>query len=542
MPTSPDAPTVLIPPKPDPALAAAVSPKPPESLREEMRKHALRSTYYFATAVCGFGDLAAIHDFMARWYDADRGNRRLGIAPRSSLKTSVWTIAGCLRRATVNPNLRILLSTEKVGNAEKWILLMQRIITSPVYRWLWPELVPKMGDVRWNQSQLELVRTALWPEPTIEAAGVGTASTSNHYEYVHEDDLLGETTYQSPIEVQKAIDDHKLKESLLVRPEDPICTVGTRWRVDDVIGWMIENEGAKLDTLRLSIYKPNGETIWPEKFSLEYVASLRQKYGPALFALLYENEPLASGAVEFQAEWLRWWKWDHSIPEEPAILLEVPGGKDRPPTTKRVVIADCTTWQVTDCGLVDEDKRGAARTANVIVLLTPPEISENDQSGDAGAFDIVLVVADAKRTAPKDTLDRAHDFYLEWDPSVAFLEVFGAHEVFFRWAVERFPNMRLRRLPTDTRKSKQSRIREFSPFATQGRFYIHREHTEFLSEWVAFPTGKTVDLLDALAWLPRVWVPPEAKNKRGFRLSDWLPGDETDADAAETTRSKTCGY
>src|SRR5262245_54438766 len=123
-----------------------------EDDRLQLRASALRSTYVFAAAVCGFADLKpSFHAAMAQWIQRERRpnpdkpgewlhcRHKLGMTPRDHLKSSLWTVADKLRRATVDPNLRILIANETDDNITKWLNTMQAVVLGPTYRWLFPE-------------------------------------------------------------------------------------------------------------------------------------------------------------------------------------------------------------------------------------------------------------------------------------------------------------------------------------------------------------------------------------------------------------------
>jgi hypothetical protein len=350
-----------------------------EELRLLRRESVLRSTYDFARVVCGFRDLdPRLHGFMCRWIQ----NGKKGLAPRGHLKTSCWTIAENLRFVTEDPNRRVLLVNEVVGNSAKWIRFMQSICQGEVYRWLFPDRIPNVADrsVRWNETQLELRRSQSFPEPTIEGIGCGGASTSNHYDRVHEDDLVGKAARESEKEMKTAIAQHLLAESLLVAPDRAIFSVCTRWHPHDVADWQLRNE-RDLDYLCLKALVRGKDRIqrplWPARFPLEKLEDIRRKFGPAWWSLQYMNEAIAEGVTAFDPAHLRRYRWLR-VPTrsgnglEEALELHIE-------RRRRVVrLSDCTKFQTIDAGLSPEST--SARTASVVVGLTPPVV----QRGDGG--------------------------------------------------------------------------------------------------------------------------------------------------------------
>ena len=63
---------------------------------------------------------------------------------------------------------------------------------------------------------------------------------------------------------------------------------------------------------------------------------------------------------------------------------------------------------------------------------------------------------------------------------------------------------------TPQSKAKDSRILDLEPFFQQGKIYIGRgpEFLEFRQQYSQFPRAQRVDLMDVLAYGPRVWRKP----------------------------------
>jgi hypothetical protein len=64
---------------------------------------------------------------------------------------------------------------------------------------------------------------------------------------------------------------------------------------------------------------------------------------------------------------------------------------------------------------------------------------------------------------------------------------------------------------TPQSKAKDSRILDLEPFFQQGKMYIGRgpEFLEFRQQYSQFPRAMRVDLMDVLAYGPRVWRKPQ---------------------------------
>ncbi len=504
-----------------------------EEQRVKIREVALKSTYAFAKFVCNFPDLDPdFHGMLCRWVERPTRLKHC-LAARGHFKSHCLTMADKLRRVTADPNLRVLICNETQDNTVKFISTMQDIVLSPIYRWLFPEVVPDPLKARWNQTQLELKRQKHTPQPTVEGIGVGGASTSNHYDIIVNDDLCGKEARESPSVMEKAIYQRKLSWSLMVNPRtSEIHDICTRWHPNDVSDWIQKNV-TNVDFLKLSCWKEPGVPWFPKFFPIEVLEQIRREQGPVMWALQYLNEAVGSGASDFDVNLLRTYTLIENEHGDTTIRLERKDG------TRETPLDECLVFQLIDAGLSPES--ADARTANVVVALTPPEKNE--------PFDIVVLEARATKSGPADVVEKSHEVYERWNPMFAAIEVFGAHVTFFHWMAEQFPSMRLRKLPTDTKKSKDTRIREFYPFIEQGRVYVHRKtSTDLVDEMAAYPNGKTVDLLDALAYSPKIWVPPPAKDGKpkriasDFDLADDLDDHDFTGPGGNEGRSRLFGY
>lgn len=495
---------------------------------DALRKACLTSTYAFARIVCGFADVDPdVHGRMSAW-EQKESRFKLGMAPRGFLKTSIWTIAGSLRRVTADPKLRILLVNETALNTSKWIGLMQDIVMSPIYRALYPDRVPDPLKVRWNSTQLELRRAANWPEPTIEGIGVGGASTSNHYDRIINDDLVGKEARESPTVMEKAWDQRKLSWSLLVNAsKSSIADYCTRWHPDDVAARAMKTV-SNLDTFIMPLRKDDGSPMWPARYPEEVIQQIRTEQGIEMFSLQYENRVVGGGASKFDPSQLRYWTVENDEEDIPHFVLERPSKE-----AKRVAVDSCYKFQVIDAGLSPESHD--ARTANIVAAITPPTPTE--------PFDIIILEAKATKSLPHDVLKESYATYQRWEPLCAAIETFGGHEAFFYWIAATFPDMRIRKLGKDfSRNAKHKRIIGFwGSYPAQGRVYIHRTlHMDLVDELISYPNGKTVDLLDAAGYLPTIWAPPNPIRPKRISPSELF--DMADLDPEEMQQMQSEGW
>ena len=82
-----------------------------------------------------------------------------------------------------------------------------------------------------------------------------------------------------------------------------IVLIQTRWHEDDLGGWLLEQEatdGDKWEKLILPAIDEEGQSIWPDKFSVEVLKQTRAVVGEYDWASLYEQIPRPVGGSYFE--------------------------------------------------------------------------------------------------------------------------------------------------------------------------------------------------------------------------------------------------
>lgn len=494
--------------------------------------HLGRTNTYFMATIIGFKDLSNdLHLRMATWIQRD-SLRKLGLCPRDHLKSSLWTVADTLRIVTADPLERVLIINEVASNAYNFLYRIRTAAEKcELWRLLYPERIPDTNG-RWRTEALEFPRSESFPEASIEAIGVGGASTSRHFTRIKEDDLVGAEAANSPATMESAISQHKLADYLIVDPKTSrIDTYGTRWEDHDLYAWMLKNE-LGLDKFITGCYgvdatgRPNtsGKPIWPERWDENALNDSRVKNGLRIFSLQMLNLPLGVGIHELQLEWLKRYELMSDGKREYVVLHE----PHRTHGYRKYYIDELAVFEAIDPNFSPDSPN--SRTAVVTIGLTPHV-----------PFDIIILGVRAKASTPLGAIDMGHEEWVRWKPIVAGIEVVAGQMVFFYTIPTYYPDMGIRPLKTNPRKSKFSRIREISPFAEQGRVWIRDGMNDLLDEWEMFPPGPsgTVDILDALAYAIKMSAPPDITNSE-TQYDDW--DDEPEDLSIASGRNRITGY
>ena len=483
-----------------------------EEAVEALRGVCRQSTYVLAK-VCGFDKLTLrTHQALCTFMD-QTPRRALVLAPRSTFKSTIATIVDTVRLVLVRPDVRILLVSINQDNAANMLSAIQAILekNGPL-QFLFPGLVPEPAvRGRWNRTECTVARPTDWPEPTITAIGTQSTVVSRHYDVIKNDDLVDEATADSPSELERALRFYKLEESLLVSVKHGIIqTVGTRWAFHDPYQWILAHE-ADAQVFHRGAWNADGSLYFPEQLPADELERLKAKYGTFLFSALYLNSPVDPDGASFRDEWLR----SH----------RVLGTTVQPESGAAMPIEGLRRTMRVDPAI--SEARTAARTAIVVDGVAP----------DGRVF---LLDVWAKRCQPSAMFEAIFQLQDRWD-----CETVGIESVAYQRMIKPFLEAEAARrnrwlnvveLRPDTRKSKEARIRSVQPYLERGEVSIDRgAHGEFLAEYLAFPTGATVDILDAWAYGPLVWDAP---------LEDESPSEAEDWqwDAAMAGRSAVTGY
>lgn len=495
--------------------------------------------YFFNKAIIGFPDLGRrSHLALCMFYErvGDSILNALVEFPKSHLKTSTGTVGKVLHhfaRMVVrgqDPIDRLAIASNTKTNSMRMLRLVKEVPKSNLlFQNFFPELIPEFSNEEvWNQQEIIFPRSRAFTDPSVDTLGVGGAATSRHYTGIIEDDMLDEGDANSPTAIRTAIELHQYYTSLLVDDSKDWYLVNEHaWTQYDLNNHIVENEpdtavfsvGASTglnpvrsrhvpeEILKLTEVWGDGQGVWPERFNTAALLRRRQKAGARIFNAVFENNPFDPDVVDFKEEWLRYWEpnanGDIRVCAADGIEMEI--------------IPKANLHRVGAYDPALSEKSDADRSAFVAVGV--------DSKERIFVLDVV-----AKRIDPLKFIQEvfakslAHDLQRVAVESVLFQKTLKKllDNVCKDWNRDQFMAKQLGRTTSPRYvypglfeevkpprgKAKHERIRALVATAfEQGRVYIRREHTDFIDEYLHFPKGKTVDVLDAFAYTADLWLP-----------------------------------
>lgn len=502
----------------------------PADIRMDLAERGRRDLFFFAKAVMGYREMTpSCHGPLCAFHDKNPSRMKLTLMPRGHFKTSVCTIGKNTQQVCRDPNARVLLINETMGNAENFLsAIEQNFQSNRVLRALYSDIIPNnFRTVPWNSQEMRLVRTWSGPEETITAMGMTSAHTSRHYTHISVDDPISEEAVKSDLVMQDAINRISKFLSLMVNPDrDTFDLTGTRWALHDVYSYFMKKLGPQLARFIRAAIK-DGQPIFPELISLETLATAREIYQEYGFSCLYMNNPRDTANQDFNVQDLRFWRW--STDESCVVLYGSDGEIDEIVPMHKLDIT-------VSVDLAVSEKITSDRNAVVTCGTTP--------SGKAVVLDVW-----AQRCTPLEVINqlftlRKRFAVRQWGiEGVAYQKAF---KYFLKAECERqqvYMNVvELKAIPSKRNtgnNSKQMRIRGLQPIAATGRLYIHPNQHLLRNEMADFPLGEHDDCIDALAHQLTMWrgfLSPErmlkykASEQRliARAQSGWLPGGEFD--------------
>lgn len=479
---------MLNPPKDIPRIDDTIA-QAPEDIRRDLAQAAANNLFLFNKGVLGYSDLTErCHGPLCTWHDENPSRFKLTLIPRGHLKTTCITIGKNLQKIVQNPEARILLANEVSTNAQKFLLAMRSHAESNRrFRALYSHIIPIEPKSSWSQESLTFVRRGVYPTPTLTAMGMTGAMTSQHYTHLNLDDLISEEAVKSQLVMQDVITRISKLFSLMDDPgHDTIDLVGTRWAFYDVYTYFMERFGDKLARfIRAAI--EDGEPIWPERFSLETLADIRNDphMGEYNFSCQYMNNPRNTEVQNFNVKDLKFWRMGSD--EETVVLYDYHG------EIEKVIALDSlditTTVDVRYGERIDSD-RDAIVTCGTTV------------EGDAIVLDTY-----AKRSDPLQVV--AHLIYLLKRFNVRCI---GVQKVGYEMSLKYHLQAECERqgvyanvVPVKPGGPAKSHIRGLQPIAATGHLYILPTQHILRTELSEYPLGKNDDVADALALQLQLW-------------------------------------
>jgi predicted phage terminase large subunit-like protein len=252
-----------------------------------------------------------------------------------------------------------------------------------------------------------------------------------------------------------------------LQPGGAIVIVQTRWSKKDLVGRIlqssIERDGETWELIEFPAILPSGNPLWPEFWSYEELAALRDELPAAKWNAQYQQSPTSEEGALVKREW--WKEWEKEEPPKCDYLLQ--SWDTAFSKSERADYSACTTWGV----------------------FYPNENPEDPN--------IILLDAFKKRMEFPELKEIALRYYKEWEPDSFIVEAkaSGAPLIY---------ELRAMGIPvqefTPTRgNDKIVRVNAISDLFASGKVWAppKRWAEEVIEELAAFPNSDHDDFVDS---------------------------------------------
>jgi len=385
--------------------------------------------------------------------------------PRGSFKSSVTTVGYSLFSLARDPNMRILIAGETQKNAKKFLAeIKTHIEHNQKFQAIFGNW--KSRENIWREDEILInKRTKVKKEPSIMAASLERQSTTGmHYDLIILDDPVSMSNINTPEQLQKTIDFYKMLLSVL-DPGKELVIIGTRYSALDLYGHILDEDGAdheKFSIMCKEAIDADGELLFPEVLSHEFLEEQRSSQGAYMFTCQYLNKAVSPDTCYFAPECVQFFEKEppgcyYFITIDPAISL-------------------------------------GARSDFTGIIVNAVDYKSH----------WYIVEALAIKLKPDQLIDKIFEIVEKYDPVMAVgMEKFSLEQVLkvsiLAEALKRNVAIPLVDVPTDNRISKDARIRALQPKFMKKEIFIKKDQKALHHQILYYPKGvKNDDVIDAL--------------------------------------------
>lgn len=304
---------------------------------KEIRSAAESSLVTFINLVHPLRMLGHVHHDLCNWWTRkDAKKNQLALLPRDHGKSAMvaYRVAWEITR---NPAVRVLYISSTANLAEKQLKFIKDILTSPIYRRYWPDMVnPDEGKrEKWTSTEISVDHPLRAKEyirdPTIFTGGLTTGITGLHCDIAVLDDVVVKENAYSEEGREKVQQQYSLLSSI-EGADAQEWVVGTRYHPKDLYNDMQEMEEDQYtrngtfkgtspvyETFERAVEDVGdgtGQFLWPRQkrtdgkyfgFDFRILAQKRAKYiDKTQFRAQYYNDPNDKESAPIQRDWFQY--------------------------------------------------------------------------------------------------------------------------------------------------------------------------------------------------------------------------------------------
>lgn len=249
------------------------------------------------------GQATPIHHVrIARWLENGQADLRLLMAFRGSGKSTMVGLY-CAWRLSLNPDCRVLVLAADEALAKKMVRQVKRLLERHP---LTKNLRPRFAD-QWASDRFTVARTLELRDPSMLAKGIDANLTGCRADLIICDDVEVPNTCAT-LEKRKELRERLFELSYILTPGGQILYVGTPHHADSLYKTECDPITGAVpflnDAIRfvLPVVDHNGDSAWPERFSVSEIERIQRQAGPLTFASQMLLQPVSMDKAFLNAE------------------------------------------------------------------------------------------------------------------------------------------------------------------------------------------------------------------------------------------------
>ena len=237
-------------------------------------------------------------EIMKALTDIEQGNLDrliLNLPPRAGKSLTVSTLFPSWF-LTKQPDKRIIFATYESNFASSFGAKVRNNIIEH------PELQIKVNSKTNRKDEFEIDGHL----GGYKSSGVGSSITGRGADVaIIDDPIKNSEEAKSSVIKDKIIDWYESTLLTRLEPEGAIILIQTRWAMDDLTGYLLDNEPDEWKVLNYPALNEHGESFFPERFSTEQYLRIKKSMSDYWWNALYMNSPISDGGMFFKPDMIK---------------------------------------------------------------------------------------------------------------------------------------------------------------------------------------------------------------------------------------------
>lgn len=243
--------------------------------------------------------------------------KKLILLPRDTFKTTVFVVAYAIWRMINNPEISILLSSDKALNSEQSLSAIKDVLERhKLFRACYGNLV---GDRSWSERQIIIsTRTGSKRSPTVMVTGADSEKVGMHFDLIMFDDPHNRKNISTPEQILKIINYYQTLYPCLDSLTGQMQITATRWHHQDVHNHILTHEAGDWDVYIKAaewVDEVTGEehNFYPNRLTKDFLNKRKKELTSYFYSCQYLNSPTDDENSTFKKEYFHAFTFDRDF-------------------------------------------------------------------------------------------------------------------------------------------------------------------------------------------------------------------------------------